>query len=413
VLRRCLLLLAVVLGGLPVLGTTTTDAQALPPDIIVILLDDARKGDIEQAMPKTQALLPDGTWFPNFILTTPLCCPSRATLLTGRYAHNHQVYDNSWKDKRGGWRAFRPNEDRTLAVALNRVGYRTALVTKYMNEYDRRSGAPPGWDDWHAANGQPQYVGGDPPRYLPDVRAKKAEAIAANVRPNVPLFLWYAEIAPHDDHGDPPPAATRHRKAFPEVTDRWERARLRSILSIDDGVARIAALGQTRWGQACVAVLSDNGFMMGEHRVTRGKAVPYDAAARVPMLLRCPGIAPGKDTRLAANIDLAPTLARAAGIELNGSVDGRALQDSWDRERVLLEGWADDPKKGIHPFSAVRTVDETYVEYENGTAVLWDRRVDDEETDQLGDANAAQWASWLEALRECAGETCRQAEDGG
>jgi arylsulfatase A-like enzyme len=69
-------------------------AAAAKPDIVVILLDDARAGDIEQAMPQTQALLADGTWFPNFILTTPQCCPSRATLLTGLYAHNHGARSN-------------------------------------------------------------------------------------------------------------------------------------------------------------------------------------------------------------------------------------------------------------------------------------------------------------------------------
>jgi arylsulfatase A-like enzyme len=367
-------------------------------------------------MPKTQALLPDGTWFPNFILTTPVCCPSRATLLTGRYAHNHGVYDNTAEGPPGGWLAFRPHEDRTLAVALDHAGYHTALVGKYLNGYLRANGTPPGWDTWLADNGQPAYLNlKDPPVYLIDRRAKRAADIAASTRDG-PLFLWYAEAAPHDFEGEPPPVAERHRDAFPEVTDAYERARLQSLLSVDDGVATIAAaLGPERWDEACVAVLSDNGFMLGEHGMAGGKGVPYDESVRVPMLLRCPDISPGEDSRLAASIDLAPTLARAGGAELPWSIDGRALQDAWDRKRILIEGsiilvrgWGG--RSAAPWWAGVRTIDETYVAYLHETAVLWDRRLDAEETSHLTAASAASWAAQLAALRDCMGAACREAD---
>jgi arylsulfatase A-like enzyme len=359
-------------------------------------------------MPKTQALLPDGTWFPNFILTTPVCCPSRATLLTGRYAHNHGVYDNTAEGPPGGWPAFRPHEDRTLAVALDHAGYHTALVGKYLNGYLRADGTPPGWDTWLGDNGQPAYLSlKDPPDYLIDRRAKRAADIAASTRDG-PLFLWYAEVAPHDFHGEPPPVAERHRDAFPEVPDAFERARLQSLLAVDDGVAAIAAaLGSERWDQACVVVLSDNGFMLGEHGLAGVKGGPYDEAVRVPMLLRCPGIAPGEDTRLAASIDLAPTLARVGGADLPWSVDGRALQDAWDRERILIEGWGNPSTVA---WTGVRTIDETYVAYVDERTVLWDRRLDAEETSHLTAANAASWAGRLAALRDCIGAACREAD---
>ena len=386
-------------------------AQNAKPDLIVVLLDDARAGDIERAMPKTQALLPDGTWFPNFILTTPLCSPSRATLLTGLYAHNHHVYDNSPGGDPGGWPAFVPQEDRTLATALKRAGYRTALVGKYLNAYDPAAGPAPGWDVWDATGGAGGYVGGEPPRYLPDVRAERAAAVAGAVGSDEPLFLWYAELAPHDDDdaASPPQVAARHRDAFPEVSNAHERARLQSILAVDDGVAAIAAaLGATRWDQACAVVVSDNGFLLGEHDVT-GKGVPFDAAVRVPMLMRCPGIPPGEDARLVGNIDLAPTLARVAGVSLGWTADGYALQSPWVRERLLIQNWA--TTRGKMAFSGVRALNETYVEYPDGTAALWDRRLDDEDVDRLARADAAQWHAWLEALRVCAGLDCRAAEN--
>jgi arylsulfatase A-like enzyme len=334
-------------------------------------------------------------------------------LFTGQYPHNHGVLDNTKAGTPGGWSAFRPHERQALAVALRGAGYRTALVGKYLNQYVANTGKPPGWDTWHVETGHTYWTQSDPPRYTIDERAKKAAAIAEGTKANTPLFLWYAEIAPHSQGGTRPGVARRHRGAFKNVASRRERARLQSILAVDDGVARIAAaLGSDRWDRACVVVLSDNGFLLGEHNRT-GKGLPYDGAVRVPLLARCPGIAPGSDQRLVANIDLAPTLAHAAGVELGWSVDGRALQDGWQRERVLLGFWGSDEDKGRQPFAGVRTRDETYVEYEDGTTVLWDRRDDDEETDQLAGADAAQWASWLETLRDCAGETCRQAEDGG
>jgi arylsulfatase A-like enzyme len=186
---------------------------------------------------------------------------------------------------------------------------------------------------------------------------------------------------------------------------------LQSILAIDDGVAGIAAaLGTERWNRACVAVISDNGYLLGEHDLT-GKGFPYDKSVRVPMLLRCPGIPAGTDERLIASIDLAPTLALVARTSLSFPADGRPVQHAWVRERVLLESWSPNEELHIIPFTAVRTLHETYVEYTDRTTLLWDRRVDGEETDQLTPENAPVWAAHLAALRECAGATCRAAED--
>ena len=125
VVRALLLALLCLLPALPTLARADT-----PPDIIVILLDDMRTASL-LALPETQALLEDGKWFENFILTTLICCPSRASLLTGRYAHNHGAIKSDGK----GWERFRRNEATALPVLL--PGYETALIGKYLNGYGR------------------------------------------------------------------------------------------------------------------------------------------------------------------------------------------------------------------------------------------------------------------------------------
>src|SRR5690606_27502343 len=105
--------------------------------------DDLRTSDWD-ALPNTKNLLRDGTWYENYYTTTPLCCPSRASLLTGKYAHNHRVLQNSGRN--GGFNAFKRVHDNTLAVWLNNRGYHPALIGKYLNGYKGNSRKPPGWD---------------------------------------------------------------------------------------------------------------------------------------------------------------------------------------------------------------------------------------------------------------------------
>jgi arylsulfatase A-like enzyme len=289
-MRALFLALLCLLPTLPALAQSES-----PPDIIVVLLDDMR-ADEWQALPQTQALLEDGTWYENFILTTPLCCPSRASLLTGTYAHNHGVETN-----RGGYEAFRDagNEERTLAVLLD--GYDAALIGKYLNSYDEGDPMPPGWDVWEPYRGEPSYDwrGG----YATDVQRDLAVAFVGDGDLD-PKFLWFAPYAPHD----PATYATRHTDAFPDAAET-ERNRLRTILAVDEAIVAIhTALGPERAEGALWFVLSDNGFLFGEHGIDNGKNVPYDIAVRVPMLARGPGLTSGTDERITANIDLAPLL---------------------------------------------------------------------------------------------------------
>src|SRR5919109_1515229 len=141
--------LAVVLAVLaaPPAGVGRADT---PPNIVVILADDQRVDQLAW-MPTLQAgLVRKGMQFTNFYVNDPLCCPSRASILTGTYNHTNGVYQLLNTDPNGGYRAFLPNEPNTIAVALHEAGYRTGLVGKYMNDYDAVSHVPVGWDFWVA-----------------------------------------------------------------------------------------------------------------------------------------------------------------------------------------------------------------------------------------------------------------------
>jgi arylsulfatase A-like enzyme len=149
---------------------------------------------------------------------------------------------------------------------------------------------------------------------------------------------------------------------------------------VDEAVVAIAETMGPRWDQACVFVLSDNGYLIK----AREKNVPRDEVVRVPMLARCPGLGQGTEHRIAANIDLAPTILRAAGERIPETMDGRALQDGAQRDGILIEGW--EGNGATRNWARVWTTD----------GILGPRQV----------------RSWINDLRRCAGAECRDADRG-
>ena len=125
------------------------------PNVILVLTDDLDVGLLEEypaAYSNLRRLAAGGTTFENAFVTDPLCCPSRATILRGQYAHNHEILGNWWP--RGSSRKFRElgREDSTVATWLHDEGYRTVLIGKYMNGYGGTR-VPPGWSDWYGVSG--------------------------------------------------------------------------------------------------------------------------------------------------------------------------------------------------------------------------------------------------------------------
>ena len=422
-------------------GAEGTDTGVDRPNFVVVLTDDMRESDW-RALPRTQELINDqGTVFPNFFLTTAVCSPSRASILTGLYAHNHGVTRNSGKNGGADQYKQRNLAERSLPNALKQVGYRTGLFGKFMNGMSEKGGIPGPWDRWMASaelsyyrplmndNGKPRDFQKSR-QYSTDIIAGRAVEFIRDTGDETPLFLLFAPKAPHG----PSIPARRHRGTFggaqrersPDVNeadvsdkpavvrggkdvglgtlDNLERKRLESLLSVDEAVERIVgALDEEgRLDNTYIFVLSDNGYMMGSHRLMQ-KGLAYRESTQVRMAVRGPAFPSGIDERVAANIDIAPTIVDLAGAALPDP-DGLSLTGAFARDAVLLEGFG-----GKDGYQAVRTDRHLYVEYAKGGRELYDYEVDPYELDNLlpaDEAAAAPFVARLEALRGCVGAEC-------
>ncbi len=389
------------------------------PNIVVIYTDDQR-WDTVDFMPTVKKLAAEGVTFTNSFVSTPLCCPSRASFLTGQYAHNHGVLTN--KPPNGGAPKF--NDTETLATALHKAGYATAYVGKYLNAYQRISThIPPGWDYWHVAikglyysytlneDGIIKEYGNSPSDYSTDVFAEKAtEFIAATKRP---FFLMFAPKAPHGDDGFAVPAPrhegtcdnlTLHRPSgFNEedVSDKpkWIRTQPKmdaakiadidlfrkqqicSLKAVDDAVFKIINTLGSEIDNTVIIFTSDNGITWGEHRIGSKeygsiKDCIYEECVRVPLVLYYPNMikTPKQIDEFVLNIDITPTLAEIARAKLANRVDGKSLlplltnQDIKWRDVILLEYYL---RHGYYS-AAVRTENYKYVELGTGENELYD-----------------------------------------
>jgi N-acetylglucosamine-6-sulfatase len=439
------------------------------PNVVVVMTDDQAL-DTMRAMPRTRRLIGGkGVTFENAVVSFPLCCPSRASFLTGQYAHNHRVLDNH--PPRGGY--GRLDAEHTLPVWLSRAGYRTGFVGKFLNGYGEEGKAheiPPGWSDWYGLpsqakrrpfdfplneNGKLVEYGDRDHEYKTEVLADKAVSFIGDRAPRRrPFFLYVSTAAPHADYGlsehadrNPEPAPRDRgrfegreppkRKSVDEkdVSDkpRFIRSRsrlgreqrekieklyvsqLESLIAVDRLVGRVVAeLRRTgELDNSVVMFTSDNGFLRGQHRLDSGKANPYEEAIRVPLLVRGPGFPQGaRDDRLVANVDLAPTILDLAGADADRPVDGRPLlpyEGEEDRSRaVLLEVY----QRSHGRFAGVRTDRYAYAEYDGRDRELYDLERDPQQLESVHDdpsyaAVRARLAALLDRLRECAGEGCR------
>jgi arylsulfatase A-like enzyme len=385
-LATCTALAATAVFAESALAPGVPEAADTRPNVVVLMTDDQTVADLE-VMQRTRRLLGEhGVSFARSYVSYPVCCPSRATFLSGQYAHNHHVM--GLYPPTGGYGRF--DRWNSLPVWLRDAGYATAHIGKYLNGYGSQLPAdvPPGWTEWRGAvdestyrmwgytlneNGELHTYGSpfeeDPALYQTDVyRDMAVDFIERRAPSRRPFFLSVAFLAPHHEtdqvrarsghlvrpaprHAgsldyDPLPASPAFAEA--NVADKpvflrrhgpltaasvgriaeHHQDRQESLLAVDEAVAAIVATLR-RAGEldnTYILFTSDNGYMQGEHDVPSGKMLPYDPSSQVPLLVRGPEIPGGRVSRtLVGNIDLAPTIVAVAGARPRKLLDGRSL----------------------------------------------------------------------------------------
>lgn len=366
-------------------------AATTRPNILLIVTDDQPK-HTEWALQKTTAWLADqGVRFTNGHVTTPLCSPSRSSVLTGRYAHNHGVRNNQ--------ASYRLDQSTTLQRYLKQAGYRTGLFGKYLNSWTLADNPPhfeefallqPAYVDaqWNV-NGTVQTINGYTTNIIKNRTLGFLDRAATDSRP------WFAYVTPYASHGPRTPEAKYAGTAVPDWNgrpsvpedDRSDKPayirnatgtladgrairaeQLRTLLTVDDAVQafkdKLQALGQL--DNTLVIYIADNGFSWADHGWTK-KSVPYRQAHEVPFYLSWPagGLGAGTtDNRIVANIDIAPTVLAAAGITPGHSQDGRSLLSAHSRDHLLVEWWKQGTSAGGPPtWASYVTKDKQYTEY--------------------------------------------------
>ncbi|GIG00906.1 sulfatase-like hydrolase/transferase [Catellatospora citrea] len=412
------------------------------PNVLMVVLDDARP-EAMAALPQTMAWLGDGTAYPNTVAATPSCGPSRATLLSGRYAHNHGVLHQA--------DVGNLDHTRTLEHTLHAAGYATAAVGKFTNNWALER-TPPGFDHSALVGGgytdarfvvdgrqrrvpyATTFIGDQVNRYLDGFEADDARpwfVYTGFTAPHAPwtpepryadrAFAWDPSPAVGEADRSDKPAYVRKHRAGRAAGDAIRLGQLRTLLSVDDALTRVREhLDRLGEGQDTLVVLvSDNAKFWGEHGLDE-KFMPYAAAYRVPLFLSWPGrIPPGSDERLASTVDVTPTVLAAAGLTADYPLDGHDLRGDVRRTATLLEYWQDSHNGGFPTWaSRVAPGERQFTRYVDLAGKPISQEYYDLEADPwelvnlLGDADrgndpdvtadAASLTDW----QQCAGATC-------
>ena len=453
--RVRLVLLALCWVGVVAVGVYVAEpasSQDDRPNVLVIVTDDQRERDQMLVMHETLRIFGEGgTQFTHAFATTPQCCPSRGSIMTGRYAHNHGIRRNQDGPKL--------NQMVTMQRYLHeRAGYKTALVGRFLNSWDVTA-SPRFFDKWALfragyydnqfnVNGvmtdvdqyATDYIGDQSIQFLEEFDAEDDAA---------PWLMYVTVSAPHfpffasDEYATTDAPAWLENPALleenlgdkpgfvPEVGFSAEQGaaiyekQIRTLMSADDMVAELfTKLEELEEDDETLAFfISDNGMMLGEHGLY-AKRLPYTESIHVPFFVRWPGRveAGATDDRLVGNVDIAPSVLDVAGVlpEVQTEVDGRSLFGPLERNRMLTEQWG-SWSANRPTWASIRTRDYKYIQYyfKDGRTryrEFYDLVRDPWQTNNLlGDANPdndpspfvlKQLETQLERDRTCAGLTC-------
>ncbi|XP_005105830.2 N-acetylglucosamine-6-sulfatase isoform X1 [Aplysia californica] len=359
-LRRCSKMSSIVLYALLFFTLSVTVSQSKQPNIVFVLTDDQDVALFGYSpMPKAKALIGDvGKTFTNMFVSSPLCCPSRSSILTGKYVHNHLASNNSLTGNCSSPSWQKGPEQEAFPVYLKKSGYKTFFSGKYLNQYGQPGAGgvehiPPGWDDWHGLVGNSRYYNyslsvngkeekhGDDYKsdYLTDIIHRRALDFLNKQNGDSPFFLMLSTPACHEPFdsapqflknftGDKAPR-TKHFNIhgtdkhwlieqtitpMPNDTitmiDDYFRSRWRTLLSVDDmieGVVnKLKAMGEL--DNTYIFFSSDNGYHLGQFSLPYDKRQLYDFDIRVPLMVRGPNITANSTSQeTVVSIDLAPT----------------------------------------------------------------------------------------------------------
>ena len=466
------------LGPVPQQAVVTDEQFQTEIDNIVFILADDLDWATFRQVPRLNALQSKGTTFTNTTVTDSLCCPSRVSILRGQYVHNHKVVSNEPASGGGWPTFYRLGEEKDcLPTWLSAKGVQTAFMGKYLNAYPdgakNPAYVPPGWDRWVVPVTQPEMYRGygytlnidgtlktygeKPKDFLGDVLVGEAAQYISSARE--PFYLQLSLTNPHR----PSPVAVRHLEsnkyaAIPRskgfnagglnepawrsglsalsprrlaTLDRRWRERVQSAETVADAYdAVVAALTKAgKLDRTLIVIGSDNGYHSAVRRLPPGKRTPYLEDTVVPYVFIGPGVAAGvKVPSMTSTIDLGPTFTALLGTQAPQWTDGRSLvpflargsDEDW-RTGVISESLSqarpgDPDYETLKPprFTALRTEQWLYVEYEDGTKELYNRATDPDELDNVLPTADPELVKSLNrqlvALRACTGPTCRVAD---
>jgi arylsulfatase A-like enzyme len=400
-----------------ILKPSDISAPSVKPNIVVIMTDD-QNIDSLPVMRKLNSY-PEGSWvkFNYAYVNDSICCPARATVLSGQYSHHTGVTGNN--------KGNLFNDTNTLPVWLDNVGYRTGLIGKYLNGYPWNKGTgyvPPGWDYFIIAAG--------------NADGKTNLAVNFINTSTSPFFLYLAYHDPHHwakpmtryvnaavyippyppnfneaDISDKPAWIRKLRPLRQTTINTWRKERIasqRALLAVDDGIQQVVDALKTK-GQldnTMIIFLGDHGFSWGSHRHIT-KHCFYEECSRMPLFIRYPGLSSNREeNRLVSNVDLASTIAEYAQVTPGLPQDGKSILSlitntatAWNEE-VLLEVVG----SGDRAFYGIAVPGWKYAEYSNGDKELYDLTNDPYELQNLANkptyqAKQAELAARLHALK--------------